>query len=67
MKLLAKEALRARNVRDDLKKQLKQQAEDIPEIKEMSLVVGLVTAAVLYAKLGSPSSFPQTPRGGAQV
>ena len=58
VQLLAEDALRARRSREKLKKHLEAQAESIPEVKHMGKTVGMVSAAVLYAKIGSPSDFP---------
>lgn len=58
VKMLATDALRARESREKLKKQLEQQAEAIDEVKHMGNTVGFITAAVLFAKVGNPSEFP---------
>ena len=58
VQLLAEDALRARTSREELKKGLRKQAEEVDEVKRMGNTVGLMTAAVVYAKIGSPSEFP---------
>lgn len=58
VQLLAQDALRARKSRDQIKKDLEKQAEELDEVNRMSKTVGLMTAAVVYAKIGSPSEFP---------
>jgi hypothetical protein len=58
VQLLAQDALRTRKSRDQIKKDLEKQAEELDKVNRMSKTVGLMTAAVVYAKIGSPSEFP---------